>query len=300
LAIAAGPLLNGKWILYYASLGFDLLTYKTVRSRPRPCYSLPNLLPVDVNKMDGHRSQVRQQSNMQGSWAISFGMPSQSPEIWRQDVRWTRDQLHPDKRLAVSVVATVEPDWSIQQIADDYARCASWAVESGADFVEINLSCPNVTSCDGQLYQHPTESGIVARVVKEAIGRTPLLAKIGYLPEDTPAREFLHAVADHLDAVIMVNGLATQVVDTSGQPCFDGHQRGIGGQAIHDVCVDQVRRCRDLLDKDGSQLPLVGCGGVSSTEQVRAMLDSGAQIVQIATSAMCEPAIGLKMRQELG
>ena len=29
LGIAAGPLLNGKWLLYYASLGFDVLTYKT-------------------------------------------------------------------------------------------------------------------------------------------------------------------------------------------------------------------------------------------------------------------------------
>jgi len=41
LGIAAGPLLNGRWILYYAALGFDLLTYKTTRSIPRECYPLP-------------------------------------------------------------------------------------------------------------------------------------------------------------------------------------------------------------------------------------------------------------------
>ena len=35
LGIAAGPLLNGRWLLYYASLGFDILTYKTVRARDR-------------------------------------------------------------------------------------------------------------------------------------------------------------------------------------------------------------------------------------------------------------------------
>ena len=27
LGMAAGPLLNGNWVLYYASLGFDVLTY---------------------------------------------------------------------------------------------------------------------------------------------------------------------------------------------------------------------------------------------------------------------------------
>src|SRR5262245_6963102 len=48
LGIAAGPLLNGKWILYYASLGFDVLTYKTVRSTERASYALPNLQPVQA------------------------------------------------------------------------------------------------------------------------------------------------------------------------------------------------------------------------------------------------------------
>ena len=48
LGIAAGPLLNGRWILYYAALGFDILTYKTIRSRARDCYPLPNLQPVGI------------------------------------------------------------------------------------------------------------------------------------------------------------------------------------------------------------------------------------------------------------
>ncbi len=46
LGISAGPLLNGRWLLYYAALGYDVLTYKTVRSRARDCYALPNLVPV--------------------------------------------------------------------------------------------------------------------------------------------------------------------------------------------------------------------------------------------------------------
>ena len=33
--IAAGLLLDSKWVLGYARRGFDILTYKTVRSRAR-------------------------------------------------------------------------------------------------------------------------------------------------------------------------------------------------------------------------------------------------------------------------
>jgi len=51
LGIAAGPLLNGRWVLYYASLGFDVLTYKTVRSRARASYPLPNLQPVFAGRV---------------------------------------------------------------------------------------------------------------------------------------------------------------------------------------------------------------------------------------------------------
>ena len=58
LGIPAGPLLNSKWILYYARLGFDVLTYKTVRSSYRACYEPPNLLPVAVRSMSGDGSEI--------------------------------------------------------------------------------------------------------------------------------------------------------------------------------------------------------------------------------------------------
>ena len=53
LGISAGPLLNGAWCLYYASLGFDVLTYKTVRGAARECYPMPNLVPVNCGSLTG-------------------------------------------------------------------------------------------------------------------------------------------------------------------------------------------------------------------------------------------------------
>src|SRR5438128_804953 len=43
LGISAGPLMNSKWIAAYARLGFDVLTYNTVRTVAQPAYALPNL-----------------------------------------------------------------------------------------------------------------------------------------------------------------------------------------------------------------------------------------------------------------
>src|SRR5262245_8183552 len=66
LGIAAGPLLNGRWILYYAALGFDVLTYKTTRSRERECYPLPNLQPVDAPGLEGSGRDLQTLAEMQG------------------------------------------------------------------------------------------------------------------------------------------------------------------------------------------------------------------------------------------
>src|SRR5262245_21595180 len=73
LGVPAGPLLNGRWLLYYASLGFDVLTYKTVRSGPRECYPLPNLQPVCCGQLHGSESNLPVAGAMTGSWAVSFG-----------------------------------------------------------------------------------------------------------------------------------------------------------------------------------------------------------------------------------
>src|SRR6185295_19841719 len=88
LGMPAGPLLNSGWILYYAALGFDVLTYKTVRSSARASHALPNLLPVSSAPLTPGAATVvaDPQRPDPDSWAISFGMPSKDPVVWQQDV----------------------------------------------------------------------------------------------------------------------------------------------------------------------------------------------------------------------
>lgn len=299
LGIAAGPLLNGRWLLYYASLGFDVLTYKTVRSSARACYPLPNLQPVETGMMRGGEQGLKSAARMTGSWAVSFGMPSMQPSQWRADVAWTRDRLPRGKVLSVSVVGSIEPQWTIDDLADDYARCARWAVDSGADCVETNFSCPNVATCDGQLYQQPAAAGLVAERVREAIGPVPYLIKIGYLPQDDQVAALLDAVGPHANALAMTNSLAATVQGADGALLFDGQSRGICGAAIRDASREQVRRFAAAIDARDQPLELVGVGGIRSAADVRGYLDAGAQAVHLATAAMIDPEVGCKIRGQL-
>jgi dihydroorotate dehydrogenase len=299
LGIPAGPLLNGKWCLYYAALGFDVVTYKTVRSSARECYSLPNLVPVDVPPMTGAEEFVSAQSEMTGSWAVSFGMPSMEPDVWRADVEWTRKQLSAGKVLSVSVVGTVQGDMSLEELADDYACCAKWAAESGADVVETNFSCPNVSTRDGQLYQQPEAAGLVAERVRGAIGASPYVVKIGRVNNAADAAALLKAVGPHVDGLAMTNSIAARVID-HGSPLFDGQPRGICGAATRDASIEQTALFRRLADAAEYRVDLIGVGGAGSSDDVKSYLDAGATAVHVATAAMVDPLVGIAIRRAFG
>ncbi|GAB4149888.1 MAG: diguanylate cyclase [Planctomycetaceae bacterium] len=299
LGIPAGPLLNGKWVLFYADLGFDVLTYKTVRSIARECYPLPNLQPVDVETMTGQEADVKSIDEMRGSWAVSFGMPSAVPDIWRADIEQTRTLLSPEKILSVSVVGSVQPNWTLEDLADDYAQCAKWAVESGADCIETNFSCPNVSTCDGQLYQQPESAAVVCERVRAAIGETPYIIKIGRVTNREEAEKLVEATSPYVNAYAMTNSVATRVRSSAGDLLFNGEPRGICGAATRNASIEMTKLFAEVLSSRSLSCSLIGVGGASSAEHVREYLQAGAEAVHIATAAMIDPRIGLKIREDL-
>lgn len=298
LGIAAGPLLNGRWLLYYASLGYSVLTYKTVRSESRECYPLPNLVPVEVPQLAQPGRQISSAAEMLGSWAISFGMPSAPPDVWRADLEVTRKRMPPGTVLSVSVVGTEAPGGSLDDLANDYARCARWAVESGAQVIEANFSCPNVCSADGQLDRDPRSATVVAKRLREAIGDTPLLLKIGFIANDELATRLIKGVSPYVTGLSMTNCIAAQVKGPDGQALFEGQPRGIGGFAIRDASVSQIRRFRRIAGDLGEALVLVGVGGASTSVDVQNYLSAGVNAVHVATAAMEEPRTALQIAEE--
>jgi len=188
LGVAAGILLNSRWVECYSRLGFDILTYKTVRSSERPCYPLPNWVFVEsVNDLEPGSDEILRKARRRArdpaevTSAVCFGMPSQPPEVWRKDVRRARGKLRRGQLLVVSVVGTPAEGGGEASLVEDFCRCARWADEAGADIVEANFSCPNVCTAEGSIYQAPGASGRLALALREALPSTPLFIKSGWL-----------------------------------------------------------------------------------------------------------------------
>ncbi len=186
----------------------------------------------------------------------------------------------------------------MDDLANDYALCARWALESGADCVETNFSCPNVTTCDGQLYQHARHSQLVAQTVRAAIGKTPYIIKIGHAVIDEAIESLLDAVGDVADGLAMTNSIASMVMRDE-QLMFDGQQRGICGAAIRDESIRQVQRFANVIEAKQLSTQLIGVGGIETAADVQSYLDAGAHACQLATAPMLDPLVGLKIRQQM-
>lgn len=301
IGIAAGMLLNGRWILSFAARGFDLLTYKTVRSAAHPCHPMPNWVFVDDHGVpDGPVIALDRPSGdpTRLSSAVCFGMPSVHPDVWRKDLRATVSALGKGQVLIASVVGTPTRCASLDDLAEDFARCAVWAAEAGAPVVEANLSCPNVCSAEGTLHLNPKATQTVVRRLRAALGATRLLLKVGMFPGEAEQDRFLDAVAGLADGLTLVNCISRPVLRPDGRPVFGEAFRmaGVLGRTIHIPSVDAVARLRRRLDEKGIPMAIAAVGGVSTPDDVGDFLQAGADAVLCGSAPMYLPDLAIQTK----
>ena len=123
-------------------------------------------------------------------------------------------------------------------------------VDSGADSIEANFSCPNVASADGQLYQKPDLADLVAERLRRIVRKKPLLIKIGHITDETLARSLIKALAPHVDALVMVNCISAKVLDQQGQALFQGQSRGIAGASIYNASLLQIQLFNKIVRRN--------------------------------------------------
>ena len=297
LGIAAGPLLNSKWVEAYARLGFDVLTYATVRSSFRAAHGLPNIRHVDNRDQ---AAVVARPSHGDATVAVSLGEPSMEPDVWRKDVHRAKERIGRGQVLIVSVLGTPHPGGDAEALIADYAQCAGWAAESGADAVEVHLATPDPFVEQPQMiYENvPLAARILHRTRTTVV--VPVLVKLG--PFKTP--RLLHETATRLapwaHGYVLVHGINRRVFDDKGSPAFDGAGReraDIVGAQTFTVASRQVAEMLAWRKAGAWDRVVLAVGGISTVERARDVLREGADAVLVATAALFDPMFAARFRQ---
>ena len=299
LGISAGPLLNAKWVAGYARLGYDILTYATVTSAFRPAYTLPNIRLVESREQAAVALR-RAHANGAVTLAVSMGMPSMEPEVWRKDVRRAKEALSRGQMLLVSVAGTVPVGGDAEGLIADYARCATWAAEAGADVIEVHLATPDPFAEHAQMiFENVPLSAQILYRVRTSIGQ-PIVAKLGMFRAPRMLHETATKLAPWTNGFALVHGVVRRVVDEDGKAAFDGAGRDLAevvGADTFAVCARQVEEMLAWRKAGAWDRTILGVGGITSVERALHLLHEGADAALVATAALVDPLFATRYRE---
>jgi dihydroorotate dehydrogenase (NAD+) catalytic subunit len=164
---------------------------------------------------------------------------------------------------------------------------------AGAAGFELNLSCPN-TSAGG--IEFGASADCVRRIVSLCRGRTrlPLIAKLSPVLPDIAGMALVARDAG-ADGVTVVNTLPGLLHSEAGLPRVGNGNGGVSGPALLPIGVLAAARVVERTDG----MPVIGCGGVRSAEDVRQYLRVGASLVAIGTAALADPRLPERIVGEL-
>lgn len=172
---------------------------------------------------------------------------------------------------------------------EDYSAMAERLSETDLDFIELNISCPNVkeggiafgTSCS-------SASEITAAVKKYS--KKPLIVKLS--PNVTDITEIARAVEySGADAVSLINTLLGMRIDIdTKRPVLHNNVGGISGSGLFPLAVRMVWQVAGSV-----KIPVIGIGGITTPDEAVEMMMAGACAVQVGTAIFTDPMAPVKI-----
>ena len=167
---------------------------------------------------------------------------------------------------------------------DEYAHCCALADACpDIDILEVNVSCPNVHGGGLAFGTSAQSAADVTRAVK-AVTHKPVFIKLSPNVTDIVAiaRACEDAGADGLTLVNTVLGMRIDI--RRRRPVLANVMGGFSGPAVFPIALRMVWQVSHACS-----IPIMGCGGVATAEDVIEMLMAGATAVQVGAENLRNP-----------
>ena len=275
VGVAAGLDKNAVAVGGLARLGFGFVEVGTVTPRPQLGNPKPRLF-----RLTEDRGLINR-----------LGFNSEGAQVVAARLARLRGRLDVPVGVNIGKNRETPNDGAVR----DYRACLAM-VNDFADYVTVNLSSPNTPGLRD--LQAPAAAGALVselvqerdRLVAKGPGRTPLLVKIA--PDLAPQDLAATVVAVHeagADGIVAVNTTLSRPPALRSKQAAEAG--GLSGRPLYPLAIDTVRRVRAAV---GEGPVVIGVGGVASAREIDAMLDAGADLVQVYTGFVFEGAALLR------
>jgi len=255
LVLAAGILGTGAELLRrVAESGAGMVTTKSCGPSPRAGHPNPTVLDWGHGLIN----------------AVGLANPGVEEEVGI--IARAREMLEASGvPLAASIFA---------ETVEGFADVARKVAEAQPDFIELNISCPNVADEMGRPFACDTgDAARVTTVVKE-VTSIPLIVKLS--PNVTGIATIARGVERAgADTIAAINTLGPgMIIDVhSGRPILANKVGGVSGPAIRPIAVRCVFDIYEAVD-----IPIIGIGGVNDGRDALEMIMAGATAVGIGSA----------------
>ena len=187
----------------------------------------------------------------------------------------------PNKVLIASIMGSDEKEWT---------ELAKLVTEAGADMIEMNLSCPQMTShaMGSDVGSSPELCRKYSAAVKKGTS-LPVLAKM--TPNVTDMCEValasLEGGADGIAAINTVKSILNVDLEKKiGLPIVNGKSSvsGYSGKAVKPIALRFMQQLR--AHPKMKNLPISGIGGIETWQDAAEFILLGASTLQVTTSIM--------------
>ena len=182
---------------------------------------------------------------------------------------------HYDTRIIVNVCG---------KTASDYIEVVERLAEQPVDMLEINISCPNVKEGGIAFGQNAASVEEITKEVKK-YAKQPVIMKLS--PNVTDITEMAKAAeAGGADVISLINTLTGMKIDVNRRKfALANRTGGMSGPAVHPIAVRMVYQAAQAVN-----IPIIGMGGVQSTEDALELILAGATAVSVGTANFTNPA----------
>lgn len=281
---------TAQGVVLASQLGFDVITWKTIRSKASEPHPVPNLTYVQFgeNGMMATKEKTK-------SLANSIGNPSYELEPTLVEMQKALAALHKGQMLIASIYGTGQTK---KEIINDFVYLAERVTEIGVHAIELNCSCPNVVT--GLYYKDIDFMRDILSAVYKVVC-VPLMVKVSQA-DSYDQLEHLLMVCARAGArgVVGINAIGMPVLNEDGTSFFGASRRmaGISGDAILKESLIWVRNAKMIIDSNRLDLAIFGGGGITTAEKFDSFFDAGADVAMVASGALIDPMIAMNYHEK--